>query len=135
VQPNYYKENDMPNNVEITGNLTRDPELRYTANGKGVLNFTIASNHKYKVKDEERVETWFANVVCWNDADKWQAALKKGSYLMVKGRMLKEKYVDKEGTEKSTDKLMASAMWLPLPKDAPAAKAADADFAPEDDIL
>jgi single-strand DNA-binding protein len=125
----------MPNNVEITGNLTRDPELRYTTNGKGVLNFTIASNHKYKVKDEERTETWFANVVCWNDADKWQAALKKGSYLMVKGRMLKEKYVDKEGTEKSTDKLMAAAMWLPLPKDAPAAKAPDADFATEyDDI-
>lgn len=128
----------MPNRAEIEGNLTRDPELRYTANGKGVLNFTIASNNKYKGKDgEEKQESYFANVVCWNDADKWKGVLHKGSRLIVDGRMVQEEYTDKEGNKKTTNKLIASKLSdpYPFPKDAPAAKAADADFATEyDDI-
>lgn len=84
------------NKVILTGRLTRDPELRYTANNKAVCDFTIATNRPV-VRDGERVAD-FINCRVWNktaeNLDKYQT---KGNMIAVSGRMQVENYQDKEG--------------------------------------
>lgn len=84
------------NKVILTGRLTRDPELRYTANNKAVCDFTIATNRPV-VRDGERVAD-FINCRVWNktaeNLDKYQT---KGNMIAVSGRMQVETYQDKEG--------------------------------------
>lgn len=84
------------NKVWLTGRLTRDPELRYTANNKAVCDFTIATNRPV-VRDGERVAD-FINCRVWNKSaenlDKYQT---KGNLIAVIGRLQVDKYTDKEG--------------------------------------
>lgn len=88
------------NKVILTGRLTRDPELRYTANNKAVCDFTIATNRPV-VRDGERVAD-FINCRVWNktaeNLDKYQ---KKGNLIAVIGRVQVDNYTDKEGNKKS----------------------------------
>lgn len=87
------------NKVILTGRLTRDPELRYTANNKAVCDFTIATNRPV-TRDGERVAD-FLNCRVWNKSaenlTKYQA---KGNLIAVIGRMQTETYQDKEGNKK-----------------------------------
>lgn len=84
------------NKVWLTGRLTRDPELRYTANNKAVCDFTIATNRPV-VRDGERIAD-FINCRVWNKSaenlDKYQT---KGNLIAVIGRMQVDKYTDKDG--------------------------------------
>ncbi len=74
----------MLNKIIITGNLTKDPELRYTPKGDAVVTLRLASNRKYKDRDE----TCFVNVVVWGKrAENCAEHLKKGSPILVDGRL------------------------------------------------
>ena len=88
------------NKVILTGRLTRDPELRYTANNKAVCDFTIATNRPV-VRDRERVAD-FINCRVWNktaeNLDKYQA---KGNMIAVSGRMQVDNYQDNEGKNRN----------------------------------
>lgn len=88
------------NKVILTGRLTRDPELRYTANNKAVCDFTIATNRPV-VRDGERVAD-FINCRVWNktaeNLDKYQA---KGNMIAVSGRMQVDNYQDKDGKNRN----------------------------------
>ncbi len=88
------------NKVILTGRLTRDPELRYTANNKAVCDFTIATNRPV-VRDGERVAD-FINCRVWNktaeNLDKYQA---KGNMIAVSGRMQVDNYQDNEGKNRN----------------------------------
>lgn len=88
------------NKVFLTGRLTRDPELRYTANNKAVCDFTIATNRPV-VRDGERVAD-FINCRVWNktaeNLDKYQA---KGNMIAVSGRMQVDNYQDNEGKNRN----------------------------------
>jgi single-strand DNA-binding protein len=53
------------NSVTLVGNLTKDPELRYTATGRGVASFGIAVNRRYQVNGEWQEQVSFFNVVAW----------------------------------------------------------------------
>lgn len=81
--------------VHIAGNLGRDPETRFTANGQKVTTFTVAVNQR---KGKEDVTVW-VRVTIWGDRfDKMVSFLKKGSGVIVTGRMNPPTtYVDKEG--------------------------------------
>lgn len=81
--------------VQIAGNLGRDPETRFTPNGQKVTAFSIAVNQR---KGKEDVTMW-VRVTVWGDRfDKMIAYLKKGSSIIVIGRMNPPTtYVDKEG--------------------------------------
>lgn len=83
--------------VQIAGNLGRDPETRVTPTGLKVTNFTVAVNQR-RGKDKEEVTIW-VKVVVWGDRfDKMLSFLKKGSSVIVTGRMNPPTtYVDKEG--------------------------------------
>lgn len=88
------------NKVILTGRLTRDPELRYTANNKAVCDFTIATNRPV-VRDGERVAD-FINCRVWNktaeNLDKYQT---KGNMIAVAGRMQVDNYQDSEGKNRN----------------------------------
>jgi len=51
--------------VTLTGNLTRDPELRFTAGGRAVATLGIAVSRRYQVNNEWQEQTSFFNIVCW----------------------------------------------------------------------
>ena len=88
------------NKVILTGRLTRDPELRYTANNKAVCDFTIATNRPV-VRDGERVAD-FVNCRVWNktaeNLEKYQA---KGNLIAVIGRIQVDNYTDKDGKNRN----------------------------------
>ena len=74
------------NKVMLMGNLTRDPELRYTANGSAVANFGLAMNRKYKVGDELKEEVCFVEITVWGrQGENCAEYLSKGRPAFVEG--------------------------------------------------
>jgi single-strand DNA-binding protein len=85
------------NKVILIGNLTRDPELRYTPNGVAVTTFTLAINRPRTNQAGER-EADFINVVAWQKlADLCATYLRKGRQAAVEGRLQTRSYDNKEG--------------------------------------
>ena len=77
------------NHVMIAGNLTKDPIVRKTSNGAPVINFCLASNHRYRDGSNQWAEdVCYVGVVGWNKlADSCMAKLKKGSAVLVDGEL------------------------------------------------
>ncbi len=73
----------------IIGNLGRDPEMRYTPSGQAVTNFNVATNRKYTTSDGNQVEetTWFRVSTWGKTAEVCNQYLKKGSKVLVEGRL------------------------------------------------
>src|SRR5690625_4465749 len=87
----------MINRVVLVGNLTRDPDLRYTPNGVAVANFTLAINRPFTNQQGER-EADFINCVAWRrQAENLANYMKKGSQVGVDGRLQSRSYEDKDG--------------------------------------
>ena len=75
------------NSVTLVGNITRDPELRYTTGGRGVASFGLAVNRRYQQNGEWQEDTSFFNVVAWGDlGENAAASLNKGHRIVVTGR-------------------------------------------------
>lgn len=93
----------MFNSVSIAGNLTRDPELRYTPNGKSVASFDIAINSFHKDKAGNKIEeTVFIPITVWaKQADVCAQYLKKGHPVLIGGRIRQERWEAKEGGKRS----------------------------------
>ncbi len=76
------------NQVNLIGNLTRDPELKYLDNGSGVCEFGLALNHSWKVKNEWKEKPIFVDVTCWAElADRVAEKMSKGQNVLVQGRL------------------------------------------------
>ena len=74
--------------VTIVGNLTRDPELRFTAGGKGVASFGVAVSRRFQQNGEWQEKTSFFNVTAWDTlGENIAASLTKGSRVLVTGRL------------------------------------------------
>lgn len=87
----------MLNRVVLVGRLTRDPELKYTANGVAVANFTIACNRPYKNQQGEN-EADFINCVVWRKpAENLANYMKKGGLIGVDGRIQTRSYEGQDG--------------------------------------
>ena len=85
------------NRVILLGNLTRDPELRHTASGTAVCNFSIASNSRDKVDGEWQDRADFFDVTVWAEqAELCSQYLRKGSLAGIEGRLRQERWKDKE---------------------------------------
>lgn len=92
------------NTIILTGNLTRDPELRFTNSGKAVAGFGIAVTRKYN--DVE--QTSFYNVTAWDTlGENVAACLKKGDRVMVAGRPEIREYEAKDGTKRQSFDVVA----------------------------
>jgi single-strand DNA-binding protein len=109
----------MFNKVILIGNLTRDPELRYTPQGTSVCNFGIAVNRKYKQADEMKEEVTFINVVVFGkQADTCGQYLNKGSAVLVEGRLQERRWETEEGQKRSKHEVVAqSVRFLPRKSD------------------
>lgn len=87
----------MLNRVVLTGRLTRDTELRYTASGTAVCSFTIAINRPFKNQNNER-EADFINGVIWRkSAENFSNFTHKGSLVGIDGRLSTRNYENKQG--------------------------------------
>ena len=96
------------NTVTLIGNLTRDPELRYTTGGRGVASFGLAVNRRYQVNGEWQEQTSFFNVVCWGElGENAAASLTKGSRAIVTGRLEQRSWETQEGEKRSVVEVVA----------------------------
>ncbi len=97
------------NKVLLLGNLTKDPELRYTPQGAAVVNLRMAVNRKYRSKDQElKEEVCFITAVAWNkQAEVCNQYLKKGSSLFVEGRLVSRSWEDNAGQKRSVIEVRA----------------------------
>ena len=92
------------NTVLLTGRLTRDPELKYTASGTAMCRFGLAVNRRYKdpKSGEWKDDATFVNVVTWREAgERVGKAVKKGTPVHVEGRLRSYDFQDKEGNKRS----------------------------------
>jgi single-strand DNA-binding protein len=85
------------NKVLLIGNLTREPELKYTSNGSAVCELSMAINRKYKSGEEMKQETTFVEVTIWGkQAESSSRYLSKGSPAFIEGRLQLDTWQDKE---------------------------------------
>lgn len=116
--------------IQLTGNLTADPELRFTQGGKPVCTIRVASTERRKneVGDWIDGDTVFLNVVCWRNAEAITDALQKGNAVQVIGTLRQRTYEAKDGTERTVIEVNADSVAKVLdhrsgsniPKPAPA---------------
>ncbi len=90
------------NKVLLMGNLTKDPELRYTPQGTAVVNLRLAVNRKFKDRNQElKEETCFVTAVVWDkQAEACNQYLHKGSPLFVEGRLQSRSWEDASSGQK-----------------------------------
>lgn len=99
----------MSNSITVVGNLTRDPELRYTPSGAAVAKFGIAVNRFYTNRSGEKVEqTDFFNVNAWrNLAENVAESLATGSRVIVSGRLQSRSWETEEGQKRTVVEIEA----------------------------
>jgi len=101
------------NNTTVLGNLTRDPELRFTPNGTAVVSFGLAVNRNIKNKNSGEWETQvdFFNVTAWFKlAENCAESLNKGDRVLVSGRLSQDSWESKEGQKRSTVRIVANVI-------------------------
>lgn len=100
----------MYNKVILIGNLTKDPELRYTPQGTPVASFRLAVNYRYKQSDDMKQETTFIDIVVFGrQAESCSKYLNKGSSVLVEGR-LQERRWESEGQQRSKFEIVAQSV-------------------------
>ncbi|MFA5005543.1 MAG: single-stranded DNA-binding protein [Candidatus Omnitrophota bacterium] len=97
------------NKVLLMGNLTKDPELRYTPQGTAVVNLRMAINRKFRTKDQDlKEEVCFITAVAWNkQAEVCNQYLHKGSSVFVEGRLQSRTWEDNTGAKRSVIEVRA----------------------------
>lgn len=107
------------NTVTLVGNLTDEPELRFTPSGQPVANFTVAVNRRFRNRDgqwEDKLDGFF-RCNCWqNLAENVAESLVKGTRVLVVGRLQQRSWDDGEGNKRSTleiqvDEIGPSLRW------------------------
>ena len=99
------------NKVVLLGRLTKDIELKYTANSNPVANFTIATSDKYKdSQDQWQEKTEFSNCVVWGKlAEACNRHLKKGKQVYVEGKLQTRSWDAKDGSKRYTTEVIVKA--------------------------
>jgi single-strand DNA-binding protein len=102
------------NRVQLIGNLTRDPELRYTPNGNAVCTFGLATNRTWTTDSgEKREEVDFHRIVAWNKlAELCSQFLVKGRKVYVEGRLSTRNWTGQDGVQKTTTEVVIDDMIL-----------------------
>ena len=102
------------NKVLLIGNLTRDPELRYTPSGAAVCTFGIATNRVYTASDgNKKEETEFIRIVSWNKlAELCSQLLSKGRKVYVEGRLQTRNWETPDGQSRQTTEVVIDDMRI-----------------------
>ena len=99
----------MLNKVFIIGNLGKDPEVRFTSNGKAVAKFSVATSERWTDQDGNKQErTEWHNVVVWGkQAETCGQYLSKGRQVFIEGSVRSRQYDDKDGNKKYITEIVA----------------------------
>ena len=91
------------NSVIIAGNLTKDPIFRQTTNGTPVVNFSVASNRRFRDKNDEwKEDVCYVGIVAWNRlAESCRDKLKKGNAVLVDGELQSRTFKTEDGTNRT----------------------------------
>lgn len=147
------------NKVTLIGNLTRDPELRYTPTGAAVCTIGIATNRTWVTDSgEKKEETEFHRVVAWNKlAELCSQLLSKGRKVYVEGRLRTSAWQAQDGSQRTSTEIVIEDMIVldskraigeegqehqiqehtaekPVPKKKPEAKAQNSDVRPAEEV-
>ncbi len=96
------------NRVILVGNLTRDPEIRYTQSSKAVTKFTLAVNNP-----RNKEETTFVDIIAWDRlGETCNTYLKKGQSCLVEGRLVIRSYDDKDGNKRKATEVVIDNMQM-----------------------
>jgi single-strand DNA-binding protein len=118
------------NKVILVGNLGRDPELRYTASGTPVANFTMATSERWTDAAGERKERteWHRIVVWGKQAEVVGEYLRKGRQVYIEGSLQTREWTDRDGNKRYTTEVRAQRVQLlGRPDDRPSAAASGAE--------
>jgi single-strand DNA-binding protein len=98
----------------IIGRLGRDPEMRYTASGRPVTTFSVATSRSWNTSDgERRSETEWFNVVAWGSlAEICNQYLTKGQQVYIEGRLQSRNWEDSEGKRHTSVEIVANEMIM-----------------------
>ena len=123
------------NKVELIGNLTRDPELRYTPQGTAVCTFGLATNRYWTTESGEKKEdVEFHRIVAWQKlAELCGQLLAKGRKIYVEGRLQTRKWSGQDGVERSTTEVVINDMIILDSRGAMPSPSGDNDFDIPDD--
>ncbi len=100
------------NRIDIMGRLTRDPELRYTAQGTPVTSFTLAVDRDYQTGGSER-QTDFIDVVAWKATAEFVSKyFSKGSMAVITGRLQIRDWEDKNGNKRRSAEVIADSVYF-----------------------
>ena len=102
------------NKVQLIGNLTRDPELRYTPAGTAVCTLGLATNRQWTTETGEKKEdAEFHRLVAWNKlAELCSQLLKKGRKIYVEGRLQTRNWTGQDGTQRTTTEIVINDMII-----------------------
>ena len=96
------------NTVSIVGNVTRDPELRFTPSGAPVCTFGVAWNRRYERSGEQVEEVSFFDVTCWRSlAENVAESITKGTRVIVYGRLDQRSWDTPEGERRNKVEIVA----------------------------
>ncbi|BCX13945.1 MAG: hypothetical protein KatS3mg085_477 [Candidatus Dojkabacteria bacterium] len=100
------------NKVILMGNVTNEPDLRFTPSGSAVLNFGIATNRSYKKNDEWENEVTYHNIVVWRNAEALAQRIKKGTRVYIEGRLQTRSWENSEGQKQYKTEVNADDVIL-----------------------
>lgn len=122
------------NRVILMGNLTRDPELRYTPNGTAVANLGLAINRKWKADDQLKEETDFFDIVVFGkQAENCGEYLSKGRPVLVEGRLQQRRWETDDGQKRSKVEVVANNVQFLGGRPSEGSKGKTGDDTPEFD--
>ena len=100
------------NKAILVGNLGKDPELRYTASGKAVVTFSLATTSSFKDRDGNKQTEWH-NIVAWGQlAEICGKYLHKGKQIYVEGRIQNRSYDDRDGNKRYISEVVVNEMQM-----------------------
>lgn len=103
----------MYNKVILVGNLTRDIELRYSQGGMAIANTAIATSRKFTVNGEKKEEVCFVDITFFaRSAEIANQYLRKGSKILVEGRLNFDQWVDQNGQKRSKHSVVVETMQM-----------------------
>ncbi len=109
--PKPHTDDTQDNTVTLVGNLTRDPELRFTNGGRPIASFGLAVSRRYQINGEWQEQTGFFNVVAWGQLGENAAqSLGKGCRVIVNGRLEQRQYENKDGEQRNVVEVVADEL-------------------------
>lgn len=106
--------NAVRNKVQLIGNLGQDPDVKTIADDKKVAHMNVATNETYRNASGEKItETQWHNVVAWGKlAEISEKYLRKGSEVVIEGKLVNRQYTDKQGVKRYVTEIQANEVLI-----------------------